>query len=124
MKATIQYTSAIEELKNATVAGKIKWVRNRPESFKYKTMNEDLEDLIVNFTKLETDFILTLEKKDFESTQVLMNLDTINSDSDLREALADLYGSIEFHVDLDNLQNLNKFIDLVKNDQHRNSLID
>jgi len=40
MKATIQYISALEELMTATKSGKINWIRNRPESFKYKIMNE------------------------------------------------------------------------------------
>ena len=76
MKATIQYISALEELMTATKSGKINWIRNRPESFKYKIMNEDLEDLLISITKLDDDYILTLEKKDFESTQIILNLDT------------------------------------------------
>lgn len=106
MKATIQYISALEELMTATKSGKINWIRNRPESFKYKIMNEDLEDLLISITKLDDDYILTLEKKDFESTQIILNLDTTTTDLDLRDNLSELFETIEYHVDLNNLEAL------------------
>lgn len=124
MKATIQYISALEELMTATKSGKINWIRNRPESFKYKIMNEDLEDLLISITKLDDDYILTLEKKDFESTQIILNLDTTTTDLDLRDNLSELFEIIEYHVDLNNLEGLNQFVKLVTNPDTRKSILD
>ncbi|MGB0347726.1 MAG: hypothetical protein ACPGGA_09590 [Balneolaceae bacterium] len=124
MKATIQYISALEELMTATKSGKINWIRNRPESFKYKIMNEDLEDLLISITKLDDDYILTLEKKDFESTQIILNLDTTTTDLDLRDNLSELFETIEYHVDLNNLEGLNQFVKLVTNPDTRKSILD
>ncbi|MBO6794496.1 MAG: hypothetical protein JJ895_11340 [Balneolaceae bacterium] len=114
MKATIEYIAAIEEIAEATKSGKIKWVRNRPDSFKYKTMNDDLEDMILNFNRFENDYLLTLEKKDFESTEVILNLDTSTTDAELRSVLLELYETIEYHIDLRNLDHLNAFVSLIK----------
>lgn len=124
MKATIQYISALAELMTATKSGKINWIRNRPESFKYKIMNEDLEDLLISITKLDDDYILTLEKKDFESTQIILNLDTTTTDLDLRDNLSELFEIIEYHVDLNNLEGLNQFVKLVTNPDTRKSILD
>lgn len=124
MKATIQYISALAELMTATKSGKINWIRNRPESFKYKIMNEDLEDLLISITKLDDDYILTLEKKDFESTQIILNIDTTTTDLDLRDNLSELFETIEFHVDLNNLEGLNQFVKLVTNPDTRKSILD
>ena len=124
MKATIQYISALEELITATKSGKINWIRNRPDSFKYKVLNEDLEDLIISFTKIDEDYILTLEKKDFESTQILLSLDTTTTDFELKDNLAEFFESIEYYVDLKNLEGLNQFVDIVKNNEKRESILD
>ncbi len=114
MKATIEYIAAIEEIAEATKSGKIKWGRNRPDSFKYKTMNDDLEDMILNFNRFENDYLLTLEKRDFESTEVILNLDTSTTDEELRTVLQELYETIEYHIDLRNLDHLNAFVSLIK----------
>ncbi len=124
MKAINQYISALEELKNATTSGKIDWIRDDPNTYSYKTMNEDLEDEIITFTRAEIDFKLTLDKKDFESTKSIMNLDTSSFDFELREYLADLFETIEYHVDLKNLEGLNNFVELVTSNEKRQTILD
>jgi len=124
MKATLEYVTALDEIKEATTDGKIKWIRNRPGSFKFKTMNEDLEDLIINFTKIENDYLFSLEKRDFESTQVLLNIDTSSTDSHLVEVLSELYQAVEYRVDLNNLESLNQFVDLIKSNPGGKSILD
>ncbi len=124
MKAISQYISALEELKNATTSGKIDWIRDDPNTYSYKTMNEDLEDEIITFTRAEIDFKLTLDKKDFESTKSIMNLDTSSFDFELREYLADLFETIEYHVDLKNLEGLNNFVELVTSNEKRQTILD
>ena len=124
MKATIQYISALDELKEATTSNKIKWNRNGTECYNYKMINEDLEDLIIIFTKRDKDFTLTIEKKDFESTQQILNLDTTTTDSELRDTLSNLFDTVEYQVDINNLEGLNKFVDLVKNSDDQHSILD
>lgn len=124
MRAKVQYNASLMQIKDATDSGKIKWVRNRPESFKYKTMNEDLEDLVIQITKLHDGFILTLEKKDFEGSEVLLNIDTATNDHQFTGILEELYTSIEYNVDMNNLESLNEFIELVNNENNRKSILD
>lgn len=124
MKATIQYHAALEEIQKATREGKINWIRNRPDSFKYKTMNEDLEDLILNLQKAGEEFYLSLVKKDFESSEVLLNIDTTESDPEIKDALRNLFDTVEYYVDLQSLEGLNQFIDLINNNENKDSLFD
>ena len=124
MKATIQYSAALEEIQQATREGKIKWVRNRPDSFKFKTLNDDLEDLILTFQKIENDYYLTLTKKDFENSEVLLNLDSNQLYIDLKDNLRELFDLVEYHVDLQNLEGLTKFLDVVNNSSSKKSLFD
>ena len=124
MKATIQYNAALEEIQRATQEGKIKWIRNRPESFKYKTMNDDLEDLILTIQRVGEEYYLSLVKKDFESTEVLLNIDTSETEPDLKIVLEELYNLIEYHVDLQNLDGLNQFIDIINHEKTRKNLFD
>jgi hypothetical protein len=124
MKATSQYISALEELKNATTSGKINWLRIGSDSYSYKTINDDLEDIIICFTRVDNDFILSLEKKDFESTNSIMNLDTSNTDQELLENLSELFDIVEYHVDLKNLEGLNEFVDLVNKGKTNQSILD
>lgn len=124
MKATIHYNNALEEIQQATREGKIKWIRNRPDSFRFKILNEDLEDLILSFQKIEDEYYLSLTKKDFDSSEVLLSLDTNQTDSDLRLSLAELYELVEYQVDMDNLEGLKKFMNVVNGTSSRTSLFD
>ena len=107
MRATQEYINAIYEIQSATLDHKIKWVRNRPDSFKYIVMNEDLEDLILTFQRVETDisedFYLSLIKKNFETSEILLSIDTSNHE---------------------NLSGLNDFIDIVKSGTSKTSMFD
>ena len=124
MKAIAEYTSTLQEIQSATRSGTIRWRRNGSDSFKYQIMNEDLEDLIVNLQKVDDDYYLSLIKKDFESSEVLLNLDTTNWADSLKEALSELYELVEYHVDLQNLEGLNKFIEIIDQEQQKPSLFD
>ncbi len=128
MRATQEYINAIYEIQSATLDQKVKWVRNRPDSFKYIVMNEDLEDLILTFQRVETDisedFYLSLIKKNFETSEILLSIDTSNHDKELKNALMELYSTIDYQVDLQNLSGLNDFIDIVKSGTSKTSMFD
>ncbi|HCD52398.1 MAG TPA: hypothetical protein DEQ34_08120 [Balneolaceae bacterium] len=126
MKATNEYVSTLFELKEATIAENIVWKRLNKDTYTYKVMNDDLEDLIITIKKISDKapghFVLSLVKKDFESSELLMNLDTTTTNEDLRDQLEELYEFIEYHVDLRSLDGLRSFIDVVNDPKTRTSL--
>ena len=52
MKATNEYVSTLFELKEATIAENIVWKRLNKDTYTYKVMNDDLEDLIITIKKI------------------------------------------------------------------------
>lgn len=120
MKAIDNYSAALYEIQAATLKEKIIWKRIQPNSFSYKIVNHDLEDLILNFKKIEIndkdEYLFSLTKRDFEDSEVLLNLDTSNTDPHLKDALEELYNFVEYHVDLKSLDGLRDFIDTVEKD--------
>ncbi len=128
MKAIKDYTAALYEIQSATLAEKIQWKRTRPDSYTYKTVNKDLEDLIINLQKIENgaapEYLLSLVKKDFETSEVLLNLDTSTNDTDLRESLEELFNFVEYHVDMKSLEGLKDFIEVIKTDDKSNNILD
>lgn len=124
MKAVLEYIQAINEIREATLSGKINWVRNRPDSFKFKTMNEDLEDLIIDFSQIGNNFLFSLVKKDFEGSEVLLNIDTSGNEAELNGILEELFETVEYHVDMKNLDSLNRFVNLIKSEKPNSILFE
>ena len=127
MKAIEDYTAALYEIQTATLSEKILWKRTRPNSYSYKTVNSDLEDLILSLQKIENgskpEYLFSLVKKDFESSEVLLNIDTSTTDTGLRSSLEELYNFVEYHVDIKSLDGLKDFIDTIKNDDKSDSIL-
>lgn len=128
MKAIDDYMAAIHEIKAATLAEKITWKRNKPNSYVFKTINHDLEDLILSLQRIEAkdgfEFMFGLVKKDFDSSEILLNLDTTTNDLDLKEVLCDLYSFVEYHVDIKNLDGLKGFLRSVVNGENEDTILD
>lgn len=128
MKAIDDYAAALYEIQAATLSEKILWKRTRPNSYTYKTVNGDLEDLILSLQKIENgskpEYLFSLVKKDFETSEVLLNIDTSTTDKSLRNSLEELYNFVEYHVDLKSLDGLKDFIDTIKNDTNSDSILD
>lgn len=128
MKAIDDYAAALYEVQAATLSEKILWKRTRPDAYTYKTVNGDLEDLILSLQKISDgsnpQYLFSLIKKDFESSEVLLNLDTSTTDKDLRNSLEELFNFVEYHVDMKSLDGLKDFIDTIKQDSPSNSILD
>ena len=128
MKAIDDYTAALYEIQAATLSEKILWKRTRPNSYTYKTVNSDLEDLILSLQKIENgskpEYLFSLVKKDFENSEVLLNIDTSTTDMELRNSLEELYNFVEYHVDIKSLDGLKDFIDTINQDNKVNSILD
>jgi hypothetical protein len=128
MKAIDDYAAALYEVQAATLSEKILWKRTRPDAYTYKTVNSDLEDLILSLQKISNgsnpQYLFSLVKKDFESSEVLLNLDTSTTDSDLRNSLEELYNFVEYHVDMKSLDGLKDFIETIKSDDKSDSILD
>ncbi len=114
MKAIDDYSAALYEIQAATISEKIKWKRNRPDSYTFKTVNGDLEDLILTLQRNEgnekSNYLFSLVKKDFETSEVLLNLDSTTTDKCLRDSLEELFNFVEYHVDMRSLDGLKDFI--------------
>lgn len=128
MKAIDDYAAALYEVQAATLSEKILWKRTRPDAYTYKTVNSDLEDLILSLQKISNgsspQYLFSLVKKDFESSEVLLNLDTSTTDKDLRNSLEELFNFVEYHVDMKSLDGLKDFIETIKNDDKSDSILD
>tara|TARA_R110000868_G_scaffold259361_2_gene517167 strand:+ start:36488 stop:36874 length:387 start_codon:yes stop_codon:yes gene_type:complete len=128
MKATQDYSAALYEIQAATLSDKIDWKQNKPDSYTFKTVNNDLEDLILTLQKIEgvgdPNFLFSLVKKDFDSSEVLLNLDSSTNDKGLRSSLEELYNFVEYHVDMKNLDGLKDFIDTIKGDNGNSNILD
>lgn len=127
MKAIDDYLVALQEIKAATLSEKIVWKRNSANSYTFKTVNHDLEDLILTIQKIESgnnfDYLFSLVKQDFDSSEILLSLDTSTNNVELRDELSDLYSFIEYHVDLQNLDGLKDFIDSVNSGDSNSSIL-
>ena len=125
MKAIKDYSAALLEIQTATLSKKIIWERNQPDSYTYKTVNDDLEDLILTLQRVEIndcfEYKLSLVKKNFESSNILLTLDTSTTDKNLKASIEELFNYVEYHVDLNSLEGLRSFIDSVKNGNDSNS---
>ena len=128
MKAVDNYEAALYEIQTATIAEKIIWKRTSPDSYSYKLVNADLEDLILSFKKFQVngspDYLFSLMKKDFDGSEVLLNIDTSNTEKHLKNALKELYEFVEYHVDLKGLDSLNSFIDEVHSTKGDSNILD
>lgn len=129
MKAINDYTAALFEIQEATITEKIIWKRNSLNSFVYKTVNKDLEDLILTLKRIdgssENHYMFSLIRKDFESSEVMINLDTSTTDKELQEPLEELYNFIAYHVDIKSLEGLKEFIRTInKEGEEGTSILD
>lgn len=128
MKAIEHYEAALLEIRSATLCGKIIWKRTSPESYSYKLINADLEDLVLSLKKFQTngspDYLFSLVKKDFDGTEVLLNIDTSSSEKFLKNSLKELFECVEYHVDLRTLDSLKNFIDEVQSNVLGNTFSD
>lgn len=128
MKAIDDYTAALSEIQAATLADKMVWRCNRPGLYVHKTMNHELEDLVLTLEKIDspagTNFQLHLIKKDFETSEVILSIDTSTSDDGLKDSLSDFYNFIEYHVDLKGLVGLKEFISIVNNGTKNDDFFD
>ena len=128
MKAIDDYNAALYEIQAATIAEKIIWKRISADTYHYKTMNDDLEDLILTIKKFSVkgsdEYLLSLVKKDFENSEVILNVDTSDSENHLKSSLEELYNSVEYHVDLRSLDGLKNFLKSVKNEKSNGSILD
>lgn len=128
MKAIDDYLIAVQDIKAATLGEKIVWKRSKPNCYTFKTINHDLEDLVLSLQRLDVDggfeYKFNLIKQDFDNSEILLSLDTSSTDIELKEILCDLYKFIEYHVDIKNLDGLRKFIDAVNSGEHNNAFLD
>jgi|GEM_PF-1377036 len=128
MKAIDDYLAAVQDVKAATLTEKIVWIRNKPNNYIFKTINHDLEDLVLSLQRIDVDggfeYKFGLVKQDFDNIEILLALDTSTNDFELKETLTDLYNFVEYHVDIKNLDGLRDFIDAVNSGINNDTILD
>ncbi|GAB5409943.1 MAG: hypothetical protein BalsKO_23080 [Balneolaceae bacterium] len=127
MKAIDDYLAAVQDIKAATLAEKIVWKKNKPNCYVFKTINHDLEDLVLTLQRIDMnggyEYKFGLVKQDFDNIEILLSLDTSTNDVELKKTLCELYNFVEYHVDIKNLDGLREFIDDVNSGENKKTIL-